>query len=301
MRTISENLRGSLLMTAAMAAFVLNDTAMKAVSADLSLFQAILLRGLLTVAGIAAVAPFLGGIRFRMYGPDRRRIAWRTLGEVAGTVTFLMALQHMPLASLSAILQSLPLAVTLAAALVLGEPVGWRRLTAILAGFVGVLLIVKPGTSGFDIWSLLGLVSVGFVVLRDLSTRLMSRTIPSATIAFVAAVSVTAMAACVVPFQGWGDVTLRSGVLVGFAAACLVAGYILVVSASRIGDVAVVAPSRYTALLFAASIGWLAFGDVPDSLTILGATIVVLSGLYTLHRERVAVRARLAEDGAPAA
>ncbi len=89
------------------------------------------------------------------------------------------ALAHLPLANTSAIFQALPLAITLGAALIFGEPVGWRRWSAIVAGFIGVLIIVRPGLAGFSQYSLFALVSVAFCALRDLATRQIPAQIPS--------------------------------------------------------------------------------------------------------------------------
>lgn len=286
MAQLSDDMKGSVLMIAAMAAFTLNDACMKAVSETLPLFQSIVLRGTLTAVGLGLIAWRMGGLRLRFDRADSLAIALRCVGEVAGTFTFLTALRHMQLANLSAILQSLPLAVTLAAALVFGDRIGWRRLTAILVGFAGVLLIVRPGTEGFDRWAVLGLLSVAFVVLRDLSTRRLSRGVPSVSVAFYAAISVTLSAALAVPFEGWNPVAPAELALVAAAAACLVCGYLTVVMTMRVGDISVIAPFRYTALVFAIFLGWVAFGQLPDGLTLTGSAIVVATGLYTFHRER---------------
>jgi drug/metabolite transporter (DMT)-like permease len=286
MQGLSDNMRGSLLMMMAMAAFTVNDACMKAVTANLPLYQTIVLRGLLTTVALALIARRWGALRFYLPRGDMRLIGWRTLGEVAGTITFLSALKHMPLANLSAIMQSLPLAVTLAAALVFREPVGWRRMSAVAIGFSGVLLIVRPGPAGFDIWSLLGLASVGFVVLRDLATRRISHAVPSVMVALMAAVAVTSMAAVVAPFNGWAPVGLHQGLLICGAAIFLIIGYLSVVMAMRVGDISVVAPFRYTALVFAIVLGWFAFGQLPDPVTLLGALIVIATGIYTFYRER---------------
>lgn len=175
---LSDNARGALYMSVAMTAFTANDACMKAVTQVLPLYQAMFLRGALATLALLAIGWHMGSLRFGMEASDRKWLVLRTLGEVGGTLTFLSALRHMPLANLSAILQFLPLAVTLAAALLLREPVGWRRFTAIVIGFAGVLLIVRPGTEGFDRWALVGMASVGFVVLRDLTTRRMSSALP---------------------------------------------------------------------------------------------------------------------------
>ena len=285
--TLSDNARGSLWMGIAMGAFTLNDACMKAVTETMPLYQAMFLRGVLTTILIAAIGIRAGTLRFDWAPSDRFWMALRTVGEVGGTVSFLTALRHMPLANLSAILQSLPLAVTLAAALLMREAVGWRRLVAILVGFCGVLLIVRPGTEGFDRWSLLGLVSVAFVVLRDLSTRRMSSDLTSVTVAFSAAASVAVTALAVLPFSGWAPARGAEMGLIAGASAFLVAGYILIVMAMRVGDIALVAPFRYTSLIFAVVLGWAIFGQFPDAFTLLGGAIVIATGIYTFHRERV--------------
>jgi len=282
---MSDNMRGVLLMNVAMLAFTLNDTAMKAVAETLPLFQAITLRGILTTAGLVVLAMARGGLRLWPGRRDGRIVALRTLAEVFATLTFLLALTHMPLANLSAIMQSLPLAVTLAAALVLRDPIGWRRLSAIGIGFLGVLLIVRPGTEGFDRWALLGLASVACVVVRDLSTRTLGGGVPSATVAIWAGSGVTLLGLSGLSVEGWAPMTLREGLIVVFASACLVVGYMTVVMVMRVGDIGTIAPFRYTALLWAILLGYVVFGAFPDRLTVLGAGIVVATGIYTLLRE----------------
>lgn len=282
----SDNFRGALYMSIAMAAFTVNDSCMKLVTAELPLYQAIVLRGALTTLALLVIGWRMGTIRLRLPAADLRRIGWRTLGEVTGTVTFLSALKHMPLANLSAILQALPLAVTLAAAMILREPVGWRRMLAIIIGFVGVLIIVRPGTAGFDVWALVGLASVGCVVLRDLATRGLSRDVPSVTVAIYAAVSVALTGLVLVPFSGWEAVSLRIAALIVAAAGFLIMGYLAVVMAMRVGEISLVAPFRYTALIFAIVLGWAVFGQLPDGWTLIGAAIVIATGIYTFYRER---------------
>ncbi len=287
---LSDNMRGSFLMVVAMAAFTFNDACMKALSTDLPLFQAIFLRGVLTVAGLALIAVWTGGIRLRMPAQDGRMLGWRSFAEVGSTVTFLTALQHMPLANLSAIMQSLPLAVTLAAAVFLRSPIGWRRLVAIGVGFLGVMLIVRPGTDGFDRWAVLGIVSVALVVVRDLTTRQLSADVPSSSVALLAAVSVTVMAGLAMPFEGWQPVTPAAAAKIAGAGAFLIAGYLTIIMATRVGDVGIVAPFRYTALVVALVVGWFAFGQWPDGWTLAGAGIVIATGIYTFHRERSLAR-----------
>lgn len=290
---LSDNARGAIYMMVAMAAFTLNDTAMKALTQELPLFQAIAMRGLLTCLGLMALAMGLGQWRPSLPRRDGRVIGLRCVAEIVSTVLFLAALMHMPLANLSAIMQALPLAVTLAAALVFKDPVGWRRMTAILIGFVGVLIIIRPGPDGFDVWSLMGLGSVAFVVVRDLSTRGISREVPSVMVAVWSSGAVTAAAAVASLSTGWVALSAEQGVLVGAAAMALLVGYLFSVMVMRVGDISFVAPFRYTALIWAIFLGWLAFDTLPDPLTLMGAGLVVATGIFTLWRERK-IKARAA-------
>ena len=299
---ISDNLRGVLFMCGSMAAFTINDTFMKAVTEEVPLFQTIFLRGLIAMAGLIVMGIATGAFRQRLNGADWRLIALRSVAEIFATLTFLVALLHMPLANLSAILQALPLAVTLAAALVFGDRIGWRRLTAILVGFAGVMIIIRPGTEAFDIWSLLGVTSVLCVVVRDLAVRRLGPHVPSVTVAMGAAVLVTAMGLglSLVPTEGMGPdfdgltgwVRLSPWQMAQVAGAglFLIAGYIFAVTSMRWGDVGVVAPFRYTSLLWAIVLGFVVFGDWPDFWTLVGAAIVVGAGVFTLWREHALAR-----------
>lgn len=283
---ISDNMRGALYMNVAMAGFTINDTCMKGLTQTLPLWQSIALRGLLTLGPLMLVALSQGGIRLRLQRRDWGIMSIRSVAEVVSTLLFLAALVHMPIANLSAILQSLPLAVAFAAWAVFGEKIGWRRLTAIMVGFVGVLIIIRPGPSGFDFWSLMGLASVAFVVVRDLSTRELSRAVPSSTVAVMASASVTVTALVLSLSEGWQSPTAHEWILVVSAATALAFGYNFVVMTMRVGDIGFVAPFRYTSLLWAIFLGWAAFGTLPDALTLLGAALVVGSGIFTLWRER---------------
>ena len=162
----------------------------------------------------------------------------------------------MPLANTSAIFQALPLVITLGAALVLGEPVGWRRWSAIVAGFIGVIIIVRPGIEGFNQFALLALVSVAFCAIRDLATRQIPAQIPSLFITSVTTVIIAATgAAILVPLGGWTPVSGRALGLLALAAVLLLIGYQCVIMALRTGDISAVAPFRYTALLWAMLLG----------------------------------------------
>ena len=269
-----------------MAGFTINDTIMKSVTATLPLYQTIGLRGLIAVAGLGLIVIVSGAYRFRLNRRDGWLIALRSLADVAATLLYLEALLRMPLANLSAIFQALALSVTLGAALVYGDKIGWRRMLAILVGLIGVLIIIRPGTDGFDRWSLLGLASVACVVVRDLSVRPLQGQLPSALVALGAAVGVTLMGGIGALLQGWQTPSLWQGGGILGAGLCLIIGYLASVAAMRHGDIGLVAPFRYTSLLWAIVLGLIVFGDVPDGWTLLGAAIVVAAGLFTMWRER---------------
>lgn len=289
---LSDNMRAALLIMASMAAFTVNDALMKLASPDLPFFQQVFMRGVMITAGLAALAATWGHLSFRPSRRDRILTTLRTLAEAVGTVFFLTALYSIPIANLSAILQALPLTVTLAAAAFLGEPVGWRRLVAILVGFVGVAIIIRPGMEGFTIHSLFGVAAVIAVTFRDLAARRLSRDIPSSRVALAAAVGVTLLAgaASVLTAEAWVMPSLDAVLLLAGAAVCLMIGYICAVAGMRSGEIGFVAPFRYTSLLVALILGLVLFGEWPDALTLLGAGIVVATGMFTLYRERHSAR-----------
>lgn len=286
MNSSADNLRGAALMSVCMAGYGINDAMMKLASTEVSFFQALLVRGLFATALIGLFAWRRGVLRARIPRADRLTVAWRIVGEVGGTYCFLQALFNMPIANATAILQSMPLAVTLAAALFLREPVGWRRYSAILAGFAGVMVIVRPGTEGFDAHSLWALAAVCFIVLRDLSTRRLSAAVPSAFVALVTAICITLMGALFAPTEPWRPIGAGEIALLGGAACFLVTGYVSSVAAMRVGDIGFISPFRYTILIWAIVSGIVVFGHYPDRWTLIGAAIVVSTGIYTFYRER---------------
>jgi drug/metabolite transporter (DMT)-like permease len=287
---MTDNQKGAVLMMGSMAAFTFNDTLVKALGDALPLSQILVLRGAMAALLIYALARYQGSLRLRLQRRDWGLVALRCLAEAGATYLFLTALMLMPIANITAVLQMLPLTVTLGAALLFQEPVGWRRMLAILAGFCGMLLIVRPGPSGFDAASIYALGAVACVTLRDLATRKMSRDVPSMTVTLLASLSVLGFGLGYSFFQDWGSVSVgQFGMLAG-AAGFILFGYLFSVMTMRIGDVAVVSPFRYTGLLWALILGWLVFGDWPDQLTLLGGALVVGAGLFTLYRERQQAR-----------
>ncbi len=289
-----ENLRGAVFMMLAMAGYVLNDTMIKLASADLELAQAVFMRGLAVSTLLGLLAWQQGALRYRPKPSELRIVLWRAFGEIAATFCFLTGLFHMPLPNATAILQSLPLAVALGASVFLGQKVGWQRYGAILVGFGGVLLIVQPGGSGFNIYALWVVAAVGFVTLRELTTSRLPASTPSLFVALFTAVGVTAVAGIGAVTQEWQAVPLRAWLELGSAAGFILVGYVAGVAAMRHGDIAFVSPFRYTVLIWAILLGLIAFGDIPDFWALTGICIIVAAGVFTLWREQVVSRKQAA-------
>lgn len=281
----SDNLTGAFLMMASMASFTLNDTFMKALAGEIPLFQLLFLRGALTSLAVGIIAWRMGALRALPPRRDGWLIALRTVAETGAAYFFLTALFNMALANVTAILQAIPLSITLAAALFLREPVGWRRLLAIVAGFVGVMLIVRPGTADFTVYSLYTLAAVGCVTLRDLTTRRLSAGTPSTLVTLVTSLAVMAFFGLASLGTPWAAMDGRAVALTGGAALMIIGGYLFSIMVMRVGEVSFVAPFRYTGLIWALVLGWLIFGEWPEPVTLLGAAIVVGSGLFMLYRE----------------
>ena len=277
-------------MAGSMTAFTVNDAFLKLLSVDLPFFQILFMRSLGVVALMAVLAHRAGALTFRMSDADKKLIALRSVAEVGAAWFFISALFHLPIANVTAIIQALPLTVTLGAALVLREPVGWRRFAAIGVGFIGVWLIVRPGTDSFDIYSLYAVAAVACVTVRDLCARRVSGDVASLTIAFITGCAVLAFSATGAAIVEWKPVSTGNWLLLTCAIVAILGGYLFSVSAMRVGEVGFVTQFRYTSLLVALVLGLVIFNDWPDGLTLLGAAIVVASGLFTLWRERATAR-----------
>jgi drug/metabolite transporter (DMT)-like permease len=287
-----ENLRGSVLMVLAMAGFALEDMFIKRLAGAMPVGQIVMAIGL---GGAVIFAAICAGQGRRLFTRDllARPVLVRNAGEMAGTMCFVTAIALTPLSQASAILQATPLAVTLGAALFLGEPVGWRRWSAILVGFAGVMMVVRPGLAGFAPASLFAVGAVIGLAVRDLATRTVPAAISSMQLSAYAFATLVPTGAILLVF---GEGAVMPGAVqmrdLALALACGVGAYYAIVAAMRVGEVAVVTPFRYTRLLFALVIGVAVFAERPDGWTLLGAAVIVASGLYTLMREARAGRRR---------
>lgn len=283
-------------MVVSQAAFTLNDTLVKVATGSLGIGQIMLVRGMFATALIVLLVWRLG--HFQPLGQLLKpAIVWRILGEIGGTVFYLIALAHLPIANVSAVFQALPLAVTMSAALFFGDKVGPRRWLAIAVGFVGVMIIVRPGLEGFNAYSLYVLMCVAFCTIRDLATRRIDSAIPSTFVSMLTAAAVTICGGVLIPFTGgWAPMSWGLLATLVTAAVLVLIGYQFIIQSMRTGDISFVAPFRYTALLWAIAAGYLVFTNIPDLLMLVGSEIVVASGIYTLYRERVVGRSRPATE-----
>jgi drug/metabolite transporter (DMT)-like permease len=277
-------------MLAAMAAFVVNDAMMKLAATDLPTGQVIFLRGLMIV-------PVLAALMLASATPATLEMLWRPgilarcAAEVAAAILYLSALFHMPIADCTAILQFTPLALTAGAALFLGAPVGWRRWLATLAGLVGVLIIIRPGASAFNPYAALALLSVAFIAARDLITRRLGKDVPTIVIAFTSTAAVAVSSLGLLPFETWRWPSPAAMLALLGASAALLGAQYWIILAMRTGDIAVVAPFRYSIILWAIVAGFLVWREVPDLATWVGIAVVTAAGLYTFLREHRLARA----------
>jgi drug/metabolite transporter (DMT)-like permease len=293
---MTETARAILFMVAAMAFFALEDMFLKVLSGRVPLGQVLILLGIggTAIFGSLALARGEPLLSRDLFAPS---VLLRLTGEAVGTIGFATAIALTPITTASAIVQAMPLAVTLGAALFLGEKVGWRRWTAIAAGFLGVLVIIRPGTEGFEPMSFFAVLGVVGLSLRDLATRIVPARIGSAQLsAWSFAVTVPAgLVWNLVAGAQWVSLDPSAWGLFAATQGLGVLAYGALVQATRRGAVAVVAPFRYSRIVFAMVVGTLVFGERPDLWTLAGTGIIVASGLYALWRET-----RLARGSGPA-
>jgi drug/metabolite transporter (DMT)-like permease len=187
-----------------------------------------------------------------------------------------------------------PLAVIVMAFLFLGERVGWRRILAVIAGFIGVLLIARPAPQTFSIYEMLALGIVLLAAVRDIMTRRIPAKVPSLIVAFANALFVTAGGFVLGVIQGFIGLELWQLGCLTAASLFLGLGYVFMVMTLRLGEIAVSAPFRYVNVLFSIFSGVVVFGEIPDLWALAGMALIVASGLYTIHRERMIRRRRAA-------
>ena len=294
MATAQSNRRGVIAMVAAMATFVVNDAFVKLATAAYPTGQVLAIRGLFaTAAALVLVSSF--GKLSDLKALSNPLVMARGALEGAVAISFITALAHLQLANITAILQAASLIVVAMAAILGIEKVGWRRWAAIGTGFIGVLIIVRPTPDGFTIYSLVALASAILVGFRDLLTRRIGADVPSSVITFTTTAVVCLMGWVLGLWEVWKPLQARETLYLMAAAVFVALGNYAIIVAYRDADVSLVSGFRYTVLVFAIALGILIWDDWPDAASLTGAALIVGSGLYTLHRQRVrAAEARAA-------
>lgn len=290
-----QNLRGIALVILAMLFFTIEDGFNKYLTGDIPPGQVMVLLGVGGVILFGGICLWQG---YPVFGRDSRHptVVFRSISEGFSTLFFLAALSLVPIATVGAVFQAMPLAITLGAAVFLGERVGWRRWTAVAVGFIGVLIVLRPGAAGFRPEALLVLGAVVAVAARDLLSPRMPATLPTsvaATLAF--GILIPAGGILLLLFgHAWVGMSARQAVLMLLSFLFMAGGYYAMLLATRVGEASAITPFRYTRLLFTLIMGALIFGEAPDLFTYLGSALILGSGLYTFLRERKLARDVLA-------
>lgn len=285
------NRRGIAALVVGMAAFTVNDALVKFVARHYPVGEIIFARGVMAVALIGTVLVargYLTMVRVAAGGA----VLLRSVFDALASGLFIAALVHMPIAELSAVALASPLLLTAMAVVLHREPVDARRWAAIALGFAGTLLVVKPTPATFDAWALVGLAAAFGSAARDLTTRRIDPGTPTMVISFAGAIAVTLAGLMFAVAEDWRAIAAGDLALLAVAAGFLGVGTYLLVLAFRGVDLSAVAPFRYMLLLWAAIAGYVGFGEIPDRWAMAGATLIVASGLYVLHRDAARRRER---------
>ncbi|WP_082613430.1 DMT family transporter [Bosea sp. Root483D1] len=296
MASAAQNRRGIIAMLSAMSFFCFNDALMKLAREVFPAGQALALRTIFAVVASLALVVFMSDWRKLPLGL-RPLVLARACVEALGALTFIWALGLLPLANITAIVMASPLLIVLLAVLLRIEPVGWRRALALTVGFIGVLVVMRPSADGFSAAALIALGGAGLVAIRDLTTRFISSDIPSTVISLTTTVIVGLLGLAMSALETWQSPWRIELAYLAGAAILVTAGSFGIISAFRNTDVGVVAGYRYSVVLVAVLIGWLVWGETPDRIALAGIALIVGSGLYTLHRQRVRPDSQLKPEG----
>lgn len=288
-------LKGGVYMAIAMAGFVSNDTLIKLLSPELPVGTLIFWRGVFASLILLAALSISGGLPHLPMATSPK-VLLRSLTDGIATILFITALAHMPIANLTSISHAAPLVVTALAAIFLREQVGWRRTTAILVGFAGVLLITRPSSGGIDRYALMGVGVVAGVAIRDILTRRIPSSVPALVVAFANSAIVVAAAFVLAQIEGGLEMPHGHQLLYLMAAGVFLSvGYLFMVQTLRLADISASASVRFTGVLWALLSGVMVFGEIPDRLALVGIVLIVASGIYTLHREAKLKRLKAAQ------
>lgn len=279
---LTPQIRGIAAMIAAALLLTLNDAITKVLTESYSVGQVIAFR---QAFAMLVIIPYIhwvtgwGAIRVA----NRAGVALRALCFIATTVLIVVSFALLPLALVTAIAFSSPIFVVAFSHLFLGERVGPRRWLAVLAGFTGVLVIVRPGGAGFEVALIVPVLAALTSAFRDTVTRYLSRSDTSIAILFWSMIAVIA-AASLSALAGWKPVTPGALAWLAGCGVLNAAAHFLMIDSLRLGDASLVSPFRYTSLVWAAILGFLIWGHLPDLWTVLGAAVIIAGGIYIIER-----------------
>jgi drug/metabolite transporter (DMT)-like permease len=284
---VIDNRRGILAMSASVVVFIINDALMKLVAESVPAVQAIGVRG--AFATLWCALALLATGTWRQLGAVRHpRVLLRGVLESGSAFIFLIALFHIPFGIATAVGLSSPLMITVLAVLILSEDVRWRRWSAVVVGFAGVLMVIQPHPDDLNLWTWVALAGTFCGALRDVLSPGLPRGVPTLVVSFATAVIVTLVGVVWILAEGWQPISLHALGYIVVASLLLAVGYQCVVLALRSGgELSVIGTFRYASILWALAIGYLVWGEVPNALAATGIVVIVASGLYILHRERV--------------
>lgn len=275
--------RGIGFMVAATLMFCLSDTLMKLAGSVLPATETIFVRSLIATAVVGSAAPRSTSRWLRKALPSA--MVLRAGADASASLLFQSALARMHFADIQGVNQLQTLSLTAGSALFLGETVGWRRWSAVAAGLIGGLLIIKPGTSAFDWWAIAAVGAVLLTTTREIATRKILSVVPVPIILIFSSTAVTLASLAGAVIQRWSmPAKSELAMMVGAGLFSLIGQY-CTINAIRSAELSVVAPFRYTAMIWALVLGFAIWGHVPDNLSLLGIFVISLAGLYTFHRE----------------
>lgn len=282
-----DNSRGILAMSASVMVFIFNDALMKLAAGTMPAVQAIGLRGLFATLWCGLALWASGGWR-QVSGIAHPPVLVRGALEAAAAIVYLIALSHIPFAIATAVNLSTPLFLAVLAVLVLKEKVGWRRWSTVVLGFAGVVMVIQPKPGDINAWVWVVVAASLIGALRDILGRYVPVAVPTLVVSLSSAIGV-AMAGCVwASLEGWQPVPMRGLAFLVAASVLLASGYQFLMIALRSGaEVSLIGAFRYASVLWALVIGYVVWGDVPNALAMTGIAVIVGSGLYLLHRERL--------------
>jgi drug/metabolite transporter (DMT)-like permease len=280
MRRLSANGQGILWMVAAMAAFSLEDAFIKRVTLAWPIAQVLVAFGL-AGALVFGVAARLGRTKLLVSAVWSKPMRWRAVFELIGRLFYVLAVALTPLSSATVILQATPVLVVLAGSLIFKEQVGWRRWVAVLAGLLGVLIILRPGADAFSPLSLLTIAGMVGFAGRDLASRAAPPELGTVHLGFFGMLTVVLAGALYALWSGQAWVWPDGGVSLVLLAAVLVGtlAYAALMRAMRTGDIATVTPFRYSRLLFGVGLGVGVFGERLDAGIVLGSLVIASAGV----------------------